>query len=279
MSTDTLFVNSGYGDPVKNPKLRVSDNNPYIGYYGYVRYEGNINHSGFDYEATQGTPVLSTFPTQNLSVELWIGRPQYYCELRNHSINKHFSCEICKNCKVPNKDDKCYGVQLFIIDNERKIKILYAHLSQINKTIVNVLKEAEYKDKNISCKYYEGTTSIIKGQEIALSGNTGNAYTMIDKNKSNKTEQQHLHFECILNTNTKVNPNNYVRTQFKLKKVATDSCDVTENEILIDYLKNVQQKEWKDFWARRDFEKTIAGLDRYRVIGEVNDVTRFSHYC
>lgn len=278
MSTDTLFVNSGYGDPVKNPKLRVSDNNPYIGYYGYVRNEGDRNHSGFDYEATQGTPVLSTFPTQNLSVELWIGRPQYYCELRNYPINKHFSYEICKNCNVIDKD-KCYGVRLYLIDNERKIKIIYAHLSQINKTIINILKEKEYKEKKISCKYHKGTTLIIKGQEIALSGNTGNAYTMIDNNKSNKTEQQHLHFECIFNINTKVNPNNYVRTQFKLKRVAKDSSDVAENEILLDYLKNVQQIEWKDFWARRNFEQKIAGLDRYRIIGEVDDVTSFSHYC
>lgn len=258
-------VNSGFGDPVKKTKLRELDRNPYAGYYGFVRDKGETFHGGFDYEAIEGTSVLSSFPTKELSIEVYIGRPAFDCPLRKEFSNNIFSYEICKKCPLDKKVKRgCYGVRLFLIDHQSKIKTMYAHLYSINQSVLSVLKF------NKGSNFYSGRTKIYKGQEVALSGNTGIAYQMVEDNKSNQTEQQHLHFECYIN-DTKVNPNNGVHTKFKLKRVSVGYCGQNDNEVILDYLVNTSKDQWKHFWKRRDLEIAFCNMDRYKVIGEIED--------
>lgn len=265
MSGDIFHVYSGFGDPVNNPNLRRLDHNPYAGYYGFVRDKGLTPHRGFDYEAIEGTSVLSTFPTKELSIEVYIGRPAFKCPLRNEYNNNIFSYEICRKCPLSNKDKRyCLGVRLFLIDNHNKIKTMYAHLYSISQDVLGVLK---FNKKN-NC--YSGKTQICKGQEVALSGNTGVAYQMVKDNESNKTEQQHLHFECYIN-NAKVNPNNGVHTKFKVKRVSEGYCAPDDNEVVIDSLGDVSQQEWKLFFEKREMELLHCDLDRYKIVGEVDD--------
>lgn len=264
--SDMLFVNCGFGDPVNNPCLRRMDHNPYAGYYGFVRDKGLTLHRGFDYEAIEGTSVLSTFPTKELSVNVYIGRPAFDCLLRNEFSKNIFSYTICKDkCPLSSKDKRsCFGVRLFLADNQNNIETMYAHLYSISQNIMGVLK---YNKKNGS---YSGKTGIYKGQEVALSGNTGIAYQMVDDNKFNKTEQQHLHFECYIN-NTRVNPNNAVHTKFKVKRVSKDYCASDDNEVFIDSLGDVSQQDWKIFFGKRELELVHCNLDRYKIVGEVDE--------
>lgn len=264
--SDRFFVNCGFGDPVVKPCLRRKDHNPYAGYYGFVRDKGLTLHSGFDYEAIEGTSVLSTFPTKELSVNVYIGRPAFNCLLRNEFSKNVFSYTICKDkCPLSSEVKRsCFGVRLFLADIQNNIETMYAHLYSINQNIMGVLQYNKEKGS------YSGKTGIYKGQEVALSGNTGIAYQMVDDNKSSKTEQQHLHFECYIN-NTKVNPNNAVHTRFKVKKVSKGYCASDDNEVVIDSLGNVSQQEWKSFLGKRELESVHCNLDRYKIVGEVDE--------
>ena len=150
------------GDPVRNPEIR---RNRASNLYGEgIRYlDGQMrNHQGFDYYAPIGTDVLAV---QNGVVVQSGG------------------------------DHKDYGQSVTIehtIDNGNKVYSFYAHLSEVNVNVNDVVSE---------------------GQIIAKSGDTGNA-------GSPNVEDQHLHFELrsqsgnAIGLNGKINPNEIVDTKF-----------------------------------------------------------------
>ncbi len=150
------------GDPVRNPEIR---RNRASNLYGEgIRYlDGQMrNHQGFDYYAPIGTDVLAV---QN-GVVVQSG-----------------------------ESNTAYGISVTIehtIDDTNIVYSFYAHLSEVNVNVNDVVSE---------------------GQIIAKSGITGNAGTIY-------IEDQHLHFELrsqpgnIRGLSGKINPNEIVDTKF-----------------------------------------------------------------
>ena len=151
-----------YGDPIRNPEIR---RNRASNLYGEgIRYNNGEyrNHQGFDYYAPIGTDVLSV----EEGTVVHIGE--------NH---------------------RDYGQSVTIehtIDDGNKVYSFYAHLSEVNVNVNDVVSE---------------------GQIIAKSGDSGNA-------NSKYIEDQHLHFELrsqpgnAIGLTGKINPNEIVDTKF-----------------------------------------------------------------
>jgi hypothetical protein len=239
MPRELLSINRLFGDPIENPTLRISDNNPFVGYYGFVRGLGLTIHSGFDYEAIS-KPALATFNAKNINVGVYIGRPGYNCTLRNNYEENSFEYDICKKCALKDEIKRhCYGIRLFLTDKKCNLSIMYAHLSRIDERVYKTLKkQSDYE--------YLGVLSLEIGQPVGVTGNTGIAYKMIEENKTNSTEQQHLHFECSIN-GRRVIPNNAVGTKYTIMEILFDGLLIGKN--VWKPLEEVPQNKWKDFFS------------------------------
>lgn len=201
-------------------------------------------------------------------------------------FNSRFSATThCRKCTVK---DGCFGLQVWLeIDEEFKKKVLkiednakyyayYAHLSDLNNSIVDEIIEhfisKGFEDNTV--KFTNPITVDKKGYVLGQSGCTGNAYPQMYL-----YNEEHLHFECrtdFENTRfidnkrkirSQVSPNKIIRTKFRLKK----GSDVTE-EITIDriglktelkkWFKSKKEKMSEEEWGKLWNELSSEDLDR-----------------
>lgn len=253
IETSILKIAPLYGDPVNNPELRT-DNNPFIGYYGYSRDKGEKRHTGFDYIATKGvTEALAVFSCKKMEIQVWIGKPGVDCKLRSKYINNRFDKDdkndnfFCDSCSVLGKD-KCYGVRLFLIGNGEKV--CYAHLYSIHEKIYKKLSLEKYSEGDKEYEYYVVRNEEIKvGEVLGLTGKTGNAWNI-------ETNQEHLHFEYYEGANNAI-PNKIVKTQFAIVEKNKGN-----SSIIWEPTSDISQEEWKRFFKGIDTGvRNINNLD------------------
>lgn len=284
--SDELYIKPKFKDPVKDPQLAKIEGNPFYGYYGYPRDNGQTKHFGFDYDAKEGTEVLSV--ERGRIVKIRIGkyvkvsggkdsRPYSECkQLKDYSnaVDKtsfFFDAKQCSNCC---EHHGCYGVQVWMSFSNGALKgkyAFYAHLSKLNGT---ALKNMSYSKNDAITFKIKNAEEIESGVKIGESGRTGNASSKDPNVALNIYDgyrwPPHLHFECRIGNGEVVDhriPNNIVNTRFTIMK--------TKENILFgrnvwDPLKEVTQDQWKDFFKQKQREEgyNLSSPVRYIIFGD-----------
>lgn len=281
-------------DPVKDPIIRKSNDNPFLGYYGYNRWDGGIKrHTGYDYVAKSGTPVYPIYTGDithvrfgRININNYFekgvkkAKTPFVCpflQFVKQGKNK-FDCSTCMTCDSVYKslDNRslckdCFGVQVWL-----KVKLpssqnffyaYYAHLSELSPTIFEKCISIEETDNTFKfdSPIHIDTSVPILPTIIGKSGCTGNAIR--DKNILNDETQQHLHFECrkgIERIEGRLSPNEIVYTRFYLenknyvvnKKIINE---IDENVLNITE-EDIKQEKWLKLIRgekKKDFEDKV----------------------
>ena len=261
---DTFRVNSEFDDPVEGEiSLAIYNGNPFYGYYGYGRDNGDKEHRGYDYVAIEGeTKVIAVEDGDMVMVRF--GHPintRYpldSCIHRNNvSANSKYSSGACSDCK---NIGGCYGIQVWLRIKKSSLYAFYAHLSELSEDILSKMPSTVMGDVRINM-------TVKKGKPIGICGRTGIAS---EKSKDNNLNiyngfrwPQHLHFECrkgirkgnevtIPETGDQISPNNIVKTQFlitkDLKSVFEENVDTEKWSTINGKL----QKDWNNIFVDTD---------------------------
>lgn len=282
---DILFIKPNFKDPVKNPKLAKIDGNPFYGYYGYPRDNGETKHFGFDYDAKEGTEVFSVEKGNIMKIR--IGkyvklnggtnyRPYSECkQLKDYSnaqdkTSFFFDAKHCSNCS---EHHGCYGVQVWMSFSNGLLKgkfAFYAHLSKLNG---NVLKNMSYT-KIDAITFKVKNAEIESGVKIGESGRTGNASSKNINEVLNIYDgyqwPPHLHFECRTGNGEvggHIIPNHIVNTRFTILRT---KGNLLFGKNVWEPLKEVGQDQWLAFFKQKQREESykLTTPIRYILFGD-----------
>lgn len=173
MTGDTLRVCSIY-DPIKDPQIRTNDN-PFVGFFGYVRCDGNdyhlIPHTGYDYKADVGTAVVAVqsgkierirfgrkdvgeYYEYNVEDKKYYKRNGFICPLLKlfKSGTNFFDHEECRKCsdKYYLCDDDNERYEIIDIDDVKNKKVKVKSISENCFGVQVWLKIIKVRHGNVS---------------------------------------------------------------------------------------------------------------------------------
>lgn len=265
-----IKVDVGQEITIKDDILFMTNETPknqFRGYYGYGRISKNgliINHDGYDYLAeVEKTDVKAVHHGYITKIRLGhndgtnCALKDFFFRTRFLSFKQEFfdNNSPCKNC---DNVSGCYGFQVFFEIAGTNYFAYYAHLSEIDNSVIEKMKisTCKFNDAN-NTLIFSPAIELCGGDIIGKSGDTGNASLVL---------QKHLHFECRIGNGSKVSPNKIVKTEFKIKSTKDPNKplieEIKETDI-IEYRKDIIKKleeEWgktETFKARDSFIKTI----------------------
>lgn len=258
---NNLFIKPVFGDPVRNAVIATITTNPFYGYYGYPRDNGQTRHRGFDYFTKEPTAIGKGDDVLAVGVgdivRVRFGHPYGKCYHKENIKNNNFTANVCTNCPVRSN---CYGIHVWLkLDNTNNYYALYAHLSELSETIINQLP-IESKSNTIDIS----PIKVKIGDVIGKSGRTGIASEK-DEDKNNNIHNEHkwpphLHFECrqgngvtIPEKDTQIIPNHILNTNFTMMRVI-DNLSFGVN--VWPALQEVTQNEWIAFFNQKQREES-----------------------
>ncbi len=220
----------------------------FTGYFGYGRWNGEtiMVHDGYDYIAeVEKTDVIAVHHGYLTKIRLGHNDGSK-CALKDFFFNTgllSFKKQYNNNeslCKYCDNKKHCYGFQVFLEIEGTNYTAYYAHLSEIDNSIVKKISNFEFDDTNNTLTF-SPAIELCGGDTIGKSGDTGNASAVSDK---------HLHFECRLtNTETKVSPNRIVNTEFKIKYAQYNKIPYKYKGRVNEYIEEIKKEDIIEYRA------------------------------
>lgn len=276
-TSDVLKIVPEFGDPVCNANLATLKNNPFYGYFGYPRGNGDTKHQGFDYQAEEGvTDILAVGEGEIVRVRFGHTDNEKKDNKCHHKENIKnniytFKSDVCSKCMFISG---CYGIHVWLkLYNTNNLYALYAHLSKLSETIIGQL-HTKTESNTLDIK----PIKVKKGELIGKSGRTGIA---AEKSKDDSLNvfngyrwPSHLHFECRKGNGNKIIPNHIVNTKFIIRKrlINEPDCGFIIGKNVWDPLEAITQEQWKEFFKNRN-RVLKPGYDPYEIVGEISPRT------